>query len=231
MRFTKTTRFTHLAHKRRNPVLTSLLAQALVFGFSTAHAAPVADMAPFSLGEITVTGHRPNAANLGEDQVASVVTSEEIREFNRENIADALNLLSGITLSHGQKNERRVSIRGFETSKVGLFIDGIPVYIPFDGAVDMSRFTTADLAAIQVAKGFTSVAYGPNTMAGAINLVTRKPTRQFEGSALVGFGEGNERKAEVNVGSNQGMWYIQGSASYVNRHPIFSTDRHLKVST
>ncbi len=206
-------KLTHPADsKLRNPVLTVLLAQALAA--SSAYAAPVVDMAPFTLGEITVTGHRPNVANLGEDQVASVVTSKEIQQFNRENIADALNLLSGITLTHSQKNERRVSIRGFETSKVGLFIDGIPVYIPFDGAVDMSRFTTADLAAIQVAKGFTSVAYGPNTMAGAINLVTRKPTKPLEGNVLLGFGEGNERKAEVNVGSNQGMWYIQGGASY-----------------
>lgn len=171
-------------------------------------------MAPFTLGEVTVTGHRANAASLGEDQVASVVTSEEIKKFNRDNIADALNLLSGVTLSHGQKNERRVSIRGFETNKVALFIDGIPVYIPFDGAVDMSRFTTADLAAIQVAKGFTSVAYGPNTMAGAINLVTVKPSKAFEGNAMLGFAEGNERQAQVNVGSNQGQWYIQGSAAY-----------------
>lgn len=173
------------------------------------------DVTPFAMGTVVVTSSRTPTNAIGEDQVASVVTRKDMDQFNRENIADALNLLSGVTISHGQKNERRVSIRGFETTKVGLFIDGIPVYIPFDGAVDMSRFTTADLAAIQVAKGFTSVGYGPNTMAGAINLVTRKPTKQFEGDAMVGFGEGNERQAQVNVGSNQGLWYVQGGASYL----------------
>ena len=201
----------------RKSLLATLVAQALtVSATATAQSAVSPDTALFTLGEVTITGNRPASGGVSEDQVASVVTSEEIKEFNRENIADALNLLSGITLSHGQKNERRVSIRGFETSKVGLFIDGIPVYIPFDGAVDMNRFTTADLAAIQVAKGFTSVAYGPNTMAGAINLVTRKPTKQLEGNVQLGFGEGNERKASVNVGSNQGMWYIQGGVSYLD---------------
>lgn len=169
----------------------------------------------FTLGTIVVTAQAPHSDGIPEDQVASVVTLKDMQEFNRENVADALNLLSGVTISHGQKNERRVSIRGFETTKVGLFIDGIPVYIPFDGAVDMNRFTTADLAAIQVAKGFTSVAYGPNTMVGAINLVTRKPTRKFEGDATIGFAEGNERQAQVNVGSNQGMWYVQGGVSYL----------------
>ncbi len=167
----------------------------------------------FAMGTVVVTSTRTPTGAIGEDQVASVVTQKEIQQFNRENIADALNLLSGITLTHSQKNERRVSIRGFETSKAGLFIDGIPVYIPFDGAVDMSRFTTADLAAIQVAKGFTSVGYGPNTMAGAINLVTRKPTRAFEGDVTLGIGDGKERQAQVNVGSNQGLWYVQGGLS------------------
>lgn len=170
--------------------------------------------APFQLGAVVVAGNS-QPSEIGEDQVASVVTRKDMQQFNRDNIADALNLLSGITISHGQKNERRVSVRGFETTKIGLFIDGIPVYIPFDGAVDMNRFTTADLAAIQVAKGFTSMAYGPNAMSGVINLVTRKPVKAFEGDVMLGTGAGNERQAEVNVGSNQGMWYVQGGASYL----------------
>lgn len=169
----------------------------------------------FTLGAVVVRTGATQDGEIGEDQVASVVTRKDMQQFNRDNIADALNLLSGITISHGQKNERRVSIRAFETTKVGLFIDGIPVYIPFDGAVDMNRFTTADLAAIQVAKGFTSMAYGPNTMSGAVNLVTRKPVKAFEGDAMLGVGEGNERQTQINVGSNQGQWYIQGGASYL----------------
>ncbi|MDD5242072.1 MAG: TonB-dependent receptor [Sulfuricella sp.] len=194
-----------------------LLAVAVMtaWGSSSAWAEESAGVTPFTLGTVTVNATRPQIGEIGEDQVASVVTAKDMQQFNRDNIADALNLLSGVTISHGQKNERRVSIRGFETTKVGLFIDGIPVYIPFDGAVDMARFTTADLAAIQVAKGFTSVAYGPNTMAGAINLVTRKPTKKFEGDAMIGFGEGNERQTQANFGSNQGQWYVQGGVSYL----------------
>ena len=59
-----------------------------------------------------------------------------------------------------------ISVRGFDSRQVPLFIDGIPVYVPYDGYVDFNRFSTADLAAIQVAKGFSSMAYGPNTLGG-----------------------------------------------------------------
>lgn len=200
-----------------NPIFRQTLIATLVAQLGWMPAAFADQVTPFVLGEVTVTGNRPVAQGVAEDQVASVVTQADIREFNRNNVADALNLLSGVTISHGQKNERRISIRGFETSKVGLFVDGIPIYIPFDGAVDLSRFTTADLAGIQVAKGFTSVAYGPNTMAGAVNLVTRKPTKNFEGDVLAGFGTGNARQAQANFGSNQGMWYAQGGLSYLSR--------------
>lgn len=135
--------------------------------------------------------------------------------IHRENVGDALGLLSGITISNMSKNEKRIYVRGFDSRQIGLFIDGIPVYIPYDGLVDLNRFTTADLAAVQVAKGFSSVAYGPNTMGGAINLISRKPKALFEGDASTGFGSGNERQASVNVGTNQGLWYMQAGASYI----------------
>ncbi|QDX80543.1 TonB-dependent receptor [Denitratisoma sp. DHT3] len=207
-----------IKHPDRLGTKKTLVAAAIltVCGSSSTWAQTVEDSAKaFTLGTVVVRAGASQDGEIGEDQVASLVTQKEMQQYNRDNIADALNLLSGISISHGQKNERRVSIRGFESSKAGLYIDGIPVYIPYDGAVDMNRFVTADLAAIQVAKGFTSMAYGPNAMSGVINLVTRRPVKAFEGDVMLGVGEGNERRAQVNVGSNQGLWYIQGGAAHL----------------
>jgi iron complex outermembrane recepter protein len=60
-----------------------------------------------------------------------------------------LPVLSGVSLSTNSHNEKTVAIRGFDARKVPQCIDGIPVYVPYDGYVDFKRFTTADLAAIQ----------------------------------------------------------------------------------
>lgn len=139
-----------------------------------------------------------------------------MKRFNRDNVGDAVNLLSGVTISNNSRNEKTVYLRGFDARQAPLFIDGIPVYVPYDGYVDFNRFTTADLAAIQVAKGFSSVAYGPNTLGGAINLISRKPRKTFEGDASIGFADGNERQASVNVGTNQGLWYLQAGVSYLD---------------
>ncbi|MDO8926730.1 MAG: TonB-dependent receptor [Sideroxyarcus sp.] len=180
----------------------------------------------FNLGEITVTAPRSQIGEIGEDQTASVVTSKEMKRFNRDNVGDALNLLSGVTLTNsGMRNEKMIYVRGFDARQVPLFIDGIPVYVPYDGYVDLNRFTTTDLAAIQVSKGFSSVAYGPNTLGGAINLISRKPKTNLEGDVSVGFASGNEKQALANIGSNQGMWYAQAGVSYLKSdgYPLSSS--------
>ena len=171
--------------------------------------------APFVLGTVTVIGQREQAGQM-EQQVGTQVSRAEMRGFNRDNVGDALNLLSGVSLSTNSRNEKTVAIRGFDARQVPLYIDGIPVYVPYDGYVDFNRFTTSDLAAIQVAKGFSSVAYGANTLGGAINLVSRKPTALMEGDTSVGFGSGSERQVSANVGTNQGLWYLQAGVSYID---------------
>jgi len=169
----------------------------------------------YDLGTVQVTATPSQLGEVGGDQASSLITLDEMREFNRDNVGDALDLLPGVTVSTNSRNEKTVYVRGFDSRQVPLFIDGIPVYVPYDGYVDFNRFTTADLSAIQVAKGFSSVTYGPNTLGGAINLISRKPTREIEGDASVGFGEGNARTASANIGSNQGLWYVQAGASWI----------------
>jgi iron complex outermembrane receptor protein len=124
-----------------------------------------------------VTARRLAIGEVGPDQVASVVGYDDMREFNRDNVGDALNLLSGVTLSTNARNEKTIAIRGFDSRQVPLFMDGVPVYVPYDGYVDFSRFTTADLAAIQVAKGQPGLR--ANALGGAINLISRRPTARF----------------------------------------------------
>lgn len=174
----------------------------------------LADEPVFELGAIQVSAQRAPLGEIGEEQVASVVTRKEMQRHNRENVADALNLLPSVSVTNGTRNEKMVNVRGYDARQVPLYIDGIPVYVPYDGYVDFSRFSTFDLAAIQLVKGFSSVAYGPNAVGGAINLISRKPRQSFEGDAFVGTGSGNEKKVAVNVGSNQGLWYMQAGAAY-----------------
>ncbi len=172
----------------------------------------------FLLGEVSVIGRRASDTLL-------VASSAHMEAFNRLDVGRALALLPGVNLSNvGARNESMVYIRGFDLRQVPVFVDGIPVYVPYDGYVDLARFTTFDLAEINISKGFTSVTYGPNTMGGAINLVSRRPQKSLEFDGKVGMFSGNGRRLNLNLGSKLGRFYIQGSASQLKQdtYPLSS---------
>ena len=168
----------------------------------------------FHLGAVLVTARLPEVGEVAAEQVGSAVTIEEIRRYDRQTVAEAVALLPGVTLSTNVRNEQFAYVRAYDPRQVPLYIDGIPVSVPYDGTVDVGRFLTADLGAIQVAKGFSSVAYGPNTLGGAVNLVSRRPAKALEADATVGVGEGGGRRAAFNLGSDQRSWYVQLGATY-----------------
>ncbi|WP_298211292.1 TonB-dependent receptor [Acidovorax sp.] len=163
----------------------------------------------FELGTVTVVGARAEPAPSSE----AVLDKAAIERDNRDTVGAAVSLLPGMALSRNSRNEDLVYLRGFDARQVPVFVDGVPLYVPYDGYVDFARFTTFDLAEIRVAKAGASLLYGPNTLGGAINLVTRKPVRAWEGDVRLGLASGSEKKAAVNIGSNQGMWYFQLGAS------------------
>ena len=192
------------------PLSLSLLPLALGL-CSASHAAdPV-----FTLGEIKVVAS-PTAGPLGSESVEL----EDIRTHDRKTVGDAADLLPGVHLSRvGARNEQMLYLRGFDLRQVPVYVDGIPVYVPYDGYVDLGRFSTYDLSRIEVSKGFSSTLYGANTLGGAINLVSRRPVRALEGEVGVGLGltnkgEHNGSQMFANVGGKREAWYFQVGAAW-----------------
>jgi iron complex outermembrane receptor protein len=172
----------------------------------------------FTLGEVEVTATHKDPINQG---AVRFLGQEEMHLRQQETVGQALDLLPGVNVSNfGARNEQTVYIRGFDLRQVPIFVDGIPIYVPYDGYVDLGRFTTFDLSKIEVSKGFSSVLYGPNTLGGAINLVTQKPRKPLEGDVGGGISfdkEGQQGyRSYLDMGSRQESWYIQSNVSYLD---------------
>lgn len=181
---------------------------------ASAPRAAVAEESVFSLGEIEVVDQSEKDKNTSNERILV----EEMRERGKDTLNEAAGLASGVTLSvTGARNEGTLFVRGLDIKHAPIFLDGIPIYVPYDGYPDLTRFTTFDLSQIVVSKGFTSVLYGPNTMGGAINMVSRKPERALEGDLSAGYGLNNEIRSFLNIGTRQKHWYLQGGASYTHR--------------
>jgi iron complex outermembrane receptor protein len=105
---------------------------------ATAYAeAPAADDT-FSLGTVEIIGHRIAADTA---VTTETVSSEVLEARHRDDLSEALDLIPGAAIQNtGQRRERTIAIRGFNSRQIPVFIDGVPVYVPYDGNVDLSRF-------------------------------------------------------------------------------------------
>jgi iron complex outermembrane receptor protein len=174
----------------------------------------------FHLGQVTITGTRDSLRS-------NKLNSSSINLYNRYDVSHALNVLPGVTLtSIGPRNESAINVRGFDIHQVPIYLDGVPLYVPYDGYVDLARYTTFNLSEIDIAKGYSSVLFGPNAEGGAINLVTRKPVNPFEFNAVAGYLSGGYRLS-TNIGSNLGKFYYEVSASQLKRNYYPLSDSYI----
>jgi iron complex outermembrane receptor protein len=165
----------------------------------------------FTLGQLDMIG-------------GSVVSDEAIWTFNKTTLDQAVNIVPGVTANTlgGRRNERDILVRGFDRLRAPLSIDGVRVYLPADNRLDFARFLTPDVSEIQIQKGYVSVLNGPGGMGGAVNLVSRKPTKEIEGEARLGAtfdgrdGARNSWNGYVSSGTRQDMYYAQVSGTLVD---------------
>lgn len=131
-------------------------------------AAPV-----FALGEVIVLAER---APVNRAASAHRWGPDRIRALDPRSAEDALRYMPGLHFSRSSRNESTFRLRGFEQRQVGVFLDGVPISIPFDGVVDVSQLAGGELERVQVSHGFASLLYGANALGGAVNLMTRLPS-------------------------------------------------------
>jgi iron complex outermembrane recepter protein len=170
---------------------------------------------PFDMGMTTIS---VTAESSPLSTIADSFDRNEIINRQALNVATALDYVPGIAIDHATsgRNEASIRLRGF-TSKgqIPLYIDGIPVSMPYDGTIDFNRILSNDIAEIQVSKGFSSPLLGANGMGGSINLVTRQPEKKIQADVTMGTGSGDMLLSSVNLGSGWQKFYFQGTFDWL----------------
>jgi outer membrane receptor protein involved in Fe transport len=163
----------------------------------------------YTLGEVIVT-----ADQIVKESPTTIseVTAADIEKYNASNLGDALKLLPGIYFRQGRaKQESYASIRGFEQDKVLILLDGMPIYQPYEGLVNLTDIPVQNIAKIKVIKGVSSSLYGPNSMGGVINIITRKGGRKPEAALSYEVSEYNTNHIAITHGQKVGnLSYFMG---------------------
>lgn len=135
------------------------------------------------LEEVIVTAQKREQSLQDVPVSVSVVTGDSISEAGMTNLDELSTHVPNLSIQEGSQTTA-ITMRGlgsginqgFEQS-VGMFIDGI-----YAGRDRQFRSPFLDVAAVEVLRGPQGTLFGKNTIAGAINLTTAKPTDEFEAS-------------------------------------------------
>jgi iron complex outermembrane receptor protein len=130
----------------------------------------------------------------------TVLDATMIKQLEATDLGDLDGFVPGLEITSSSPTQPRYAIRGISTSDfgvgtdsaVGVYINGI--YAARSGGA-MLAFN--DVERIEVLKGPQGTLFGRNTSAGAISIVTNRPTQENEGELVLRAG-------------NQGMTYLYG---------------------
>tara|TARA_R110000824_G_scaffold23243_1_gene83629 strand:+ start:1161 stop:3458 length:2298 start_codon:yes stop_codon:yes gene_type:complete len=145
-------------------------------------------------GVIIVTAQRREQQLLDVPISVSAVNNASLERAQVRTVSDIATIIPNIQINQtiGNSFGPLITIRGLSPSAdtslardqpVGLYLDGVPIAKSTGAAFD-----TVDLERVEVLRGPQGTLYGKNTIGGAVNLITQKPTGEFGGQLLGGAG-------------------------------------------
>jgi iron complex outermembrane receptor protein len=162
------------------------------------------------LEEVVVTAQRREQALQDVPISLQVVGADLIRDTAATDMGDLNGFIPGLVVSDGSPTQPRYTLRGISTGDfgvgtdpaVGVYVDGI--YSARSGA---SLTTFNDIERVEVLKGPQGTLLGRNSAAGAVSIITRQPTDQWEGNLRLRVGEYDKRVVSgmLNVPMSDGL--------------------------
>jgi iron complex outermembrane receptor protein len=156
--------------------------------------------------EIIVTAQRVAQPASKTPLSLSVVSGEDLKSAGAVNASSLTELVPNVQVANAG-GATVIAIRGVssaDTTEKGdpsaaFNIDGVNLARP-----QSAGLAFYDLERVEVLRGPQGTLYGRNATAGAINLITNKPTGKLEGSAALELGNYNTRKLDgmINVPVN-----------------------------
>jgi iron complex outermembrane recepter protein len=155
----------------------------------------------------------------------STVTGREIDAWEPRLLADALATQPGISLYDdlGTPYKLNLSTRGFNAGPVvglppgiSVFLDGVRQNEPDAAEVNFDLLPMEHVQRLELLSGSGSL-LGPNSLGGAINLITRRGTGPLEAEAEISGGSFDSYSGEASIGGvTGGGWDYYVAGGYEN---------------
>jgi vitamin B12 transporter len=155
---------------------------------------------------VTATG----STQVPEDSglAISLIEKDDIERLQPSNIADLLTRTPGVTVSNTGPigGFSAVRIRGAEGEQTLALIDGVRLNDPSSpgGGFDFGNLLVGNIQSVEVLRGPNSVPWGSQAIGGVVNIITRRPAYETEGSARAEYGSNDRANLVGNISSKVG---------------------------
>jgi outer membrane receptor for ferrienterochelin and colicins len=135
--------------------------------------------ADYSMDEMVVTGTKSEQRITETPVRTEVITAEDIKLKGAVNLYEALEGTPGIRVEQqcSACNFSQIRMMGLEANHVQVLIDGQPIYTGLFSVYGLQQVPTENIERIEIVKGAGSALYGSGAIAGTINVITKKPTK------------------------------------------------------
>ena len=131
-------------------------------------------------------------------QSVTVVTRQQMDDRGVQSVSDALRNTPGVTMQKYDSDRTEFSARGFAITNFQY--DG--VNIPYDGVYGENPNNGDDAASldhIEVVKGATGLMTGAGDPSATVNLIRKKPTKEFKASVSATAGSWDNYRTEGDI--------------------------------
>jgi iron complex outermembrane receptor protein len=166
---------------------------------------------PVITEEILVVGEAP------QDRPVSTVTTlteTQVERIKPLDLSEAIRYAPGVLVTFGDKSVYTLKLRGVDSKRIALLVDGIPVYEPYYSSFDLKTVAAYGVDSLQLTKGPSSVLYGPNTLGGIVNVITQRPEGRPQLSLNASYGQENTRSLGLQSGLQWDRLAFSGSLLY-----------------
>lgn len=159
----------------------------------------------FDLGETIITATRTPHILEETPGIISVITEEEIKSVKPVEIKELIEKKSGIKIIQygGLGSNISLNIRGTTSAQTLILIDGVPINLPSLGVADLNTIPVEIIEKIEIAKGPFSSLYGANALGGVINIITKKPKKEFSLDLSLSYGRWDTTDNYISFGKRE----------------------------
>ena len=181
------------------------------------------DSASFKqLDQVVVTANRLQQKQSSTGKMVTVISQETLQRNAGKNLSEIINYQAGVFINGAGNNlgtNPDVYMRGAGLGNTLILLDGVPMNDPsqINNTFDLNMISLGMVERVEILKGAQSTLWGSDAVAGVINIITKKPTKnQQHLSSLLSYGSFQTFRGNLAINGSVGKFSYRAGYDFTN---------------